>query len=87
LVFFSRLRRHLNPLTTPGKDHISHRLVRKGFTHREAVLMLYLVGCGLGMVATYLTQASVLDGYLAGAVVLALAIYTIIRFEKKDLIG
>jgi UDP-GlcNAc:undecaprenyl-phosphate GlcNAc-1-phosphate transferase len=84
LVFISRLRRRLNPLTTPGKDHISHRLVHQGFTHREAVLMLYLVGCGLGMVATYLTQAGVLEGYLVGAAVFALAIYAIIRFEKKD---
>lgn len=86
LVSISRLRRHLNPLTTPGKDHISHRLVRKGFTNREAVLMLYLVGCGLGLVATYLTQAGVLEGYLVGAAVLILAIYAIIRFEKKNLI-
>lgn len=85
LVFISRLRRHLNPLTTPGKDHTSHRLVRQGFTNREAVLMLYLVGCGLGMVATYLTQSGVLEGYLVGAAVLVLAIYTIIRFENKSI--
>ncbi len=30
LVFISRLRRGKNPLTTPGKDHLSHRLVRAG---------------------------------------------------------
>ena len=32
LVIISRLRRGLNPLTTPGKDHLSHRLAR---AHRQ----------------------------------------------------
>jgi len=32
LVFVSRLRRQLNPLTHPGKDHVSHRLERRGMT-------------------------------------------------------
>ncbi|NTV62953.1 MAG: undecaprenyl/decaprenyl-phosphate alpha-N-acetylglucosaminyl 1-phosphate transferase, partial [Oscillochloris sp.] len=50
LVFVSRLRRRLNPLTTPGKDHLSHRLVALGLGKREAVLVCYLVAgaCGLG---------------------------------------
>ena len=30
LVTISRLRRGVNPLTTPGKDHLSHRLVKRG---------------------------------------------------------
>ena len=32
LVVISRLRRGLNPLTAPGKDHTSHRLVMLGLT-------------------------------------------------------
>ncbi len=44
LVFVSRLRRGQNPLTTPGKDHLSHRLVNAGWSRREAVLLLYLTG-------------------------------------------
>jgi UDP-GlcNAc:undecaprenyl-phosphate/decaprenyl-phosphate GlcNAc-1-phosphate transferase len=48
LVFVSRLRRGLNPLTTPGKDHISHRLVALGLSRREAVLVeAYTVGAAL----------------------------------------
>ena len=39
LVFVSRLRRGKNPLTTPGKDHLSHRLVGIGLTQKEAVLL------------------------------------------------
>lgn len=58
LVFVSRLRRRLNPFTTPGKDHISHRLVALGMTRREAVLTCYLICGSVGMIGTFLTQAS-----------------------------
>ncbi len=51
LVTISRLRRGKNPLTTPGKDHTSHRLAMHGFTRREAVMILYLVCFGLGIIA------------------------------------
>lgn len=82
LVIVSRLRRGLNPLTTPGKDHVSHRLVKMGATQREAVLMLYLVCCGLGVVAMFLTQASVSEGYSMGALLVLVAIYALVRLEK-----
>ena len=55
LVIVSRLRRGLNPLTTPGKDHVSHRLVAMGYTRREAVLLCYLVCSGLWVVALFIT--------------------------------
>ena len=43
LVFISRLRRGKNPLTTPGKDHVSHRLAHLLGSRREAVLVCYLI--------------------------------------------
>jgi len=46
LVTVSRLRRHVNPWTTAGKDHLSHRLVQRGATQRRAVLTIYAL-CGL----------------------------------------
>ncbi len=85
LVVVSRMRRGLNPLTTPGKDHVSHRLVRMGATKREAVLMLYLVCCALGVVAMFLTQASIVEGYLVGAVLVLLALYALWRLEQVPL--
>jgi len=72
LVFFSRLRRGKNPLTTPGKDHLSHRLVALGLTRREAVLTCYLIGGACGLVAIYISQARFPDGYVAAGL-LALA--------------
>jgi len=81
LVFFSRLRRGLNPLTTPGKDHVSHRLVAAGMTPREAVLTLYLIGGVFGMVATFVTRATVTEGYVAGGAVVLAALYALWRLE------
>ncbi len=82
LVVISRLRRHLNPLTTPGKDHVSHRLVRMGATRREAVLTLYLAACALGVAAMFLTQASVVEGYSAGVLLLLYGAYAIWKLEQ-----
>ena len=82
LVIVSRLRRHLNPLTTPGKDHLSHRLARLTGSPREAVLICYLLGGLGGVLATFLTQASVLEGYGVGVAVLGVGIYGIWRLEK-----
>jgi UDP-GlcNAc:undecaprenyl-phosphate GlcNAc-1-phosphate transferase len=82
LVVISRLRRGLNPLTTPGKDHVSHRLVLMGATKREAVLMLYLVCCALGVVAMFLTQASIPEGYAVGALLLLFGLYALWRLEQ-----
>jgi UDP-GlcNAc:undecaprenyl-phosphate GlcNAc-1-phosphate transferase len=82
LVVISRLRRGLNPLTAAGKDHVSHRLVKMGLTQREAVLALYLVCGGLGVIAMFLTQATVIEGYAIGALALLAAAYAFWRLEK-----
>jgi UDP-GlcNAc:undecaprenyl-phosphate GlcNAc-1-phosphate transferase len=82
LVVFSRLRRGLSP-NTPGKDHTSHRLLRRGLTQRETVLALYLVGGAVGMIAVYVTQATLAEGYALGAAVALIALYAIWRLEQQ----
>lgn len=81
LVTFSRIRRGLHPMT-PGKDHTSHRLVRMGFTQREAVMLLYLMGGMLGMVAVFVTQADLVEAYLLGGAVFVAAVWGMWRLEK-----
>ena len=82
LVVVSRLRRGLSP-NTAGRDHTSHRLVRLGFSSREAVLILYLF-CGvLGMMALYITQASIVEGYLVGGIAAALALTALVWLERQ----
>ncbi|MFC2029472.1 MraY family glycosyltransferase [Chloroflexota bacterium] len=87
LVIVSRLRRGLNPLTTPGKDHVSHRLVALGYTRREAVLICYLICAGLGVVALFITQASVIEGYVVGSIVAAVGAWSLWRLERVPFPG
>jgi UDP-GlcNAc:undecaprenyl-phosphate GlcNAc-1-phosphate transferase len=87
LVILSRLRRRLNPLTTPGKDHISHRLVALGYTRREAVLVCYLICSGLGVLALFVTQASIVEGYIVGVAVALAGLWGLWRFEQVDYPG
>ncbi len=87
LVIVSRLRRGLNPLTTPGKDHLSHRLVRAGMTHREAVLLLYLAQAALGALALFVSMAGMLESYLIGAFVGGLALWALWRLERPPFWG
>lgn len=83
LVFVSRLRRGVNPLTTAGKDHSSHRLVRLGFSQREAVLILYLMGVAFGFGALYLVEATLTEAYAIAGVTALVAMYYIYWMETK----
>jgi UDP-GlcNAc:undecaprenyl-phosphate GlcNAc-1-phosphate transferase len=87
LVIISRLRRNLNPLTTPGKDHVSHRLVALGYTRREAVLICYLICAVLGVIALFITQANIVEGYIVGGVVALAAVVALWRMEQVDFPG
>ncbi len=82
LVIVSRLRRGYNPFTTPGRDHLSHRLVKMGYSRREAVLLLYLLGSIFGMIAVFVTQATVLEAAVVGLTVLAVGLAGIFYLEK-----
>ncbi len=83
LVIVSRVRRGVNPLTTSGKDHFSHRLVRRGFSQREAVFALYLTGCALGLLAIFVMQATPAEGYQVGAAVVMCAAWALWQLEWK----
>src|SRR5262249_38783517 len=47
------------PIYVGDSRHLSHRLVSLGFSHRTAVLFLYLVTFALGLGAASLTDATV----------------------------
>lgn len=87
LVTLSRLRRGLNPLTHPGRDHLSHRLVAAGMTPKEAVLTLYLASGALGMVAMWLSHATVLEAYLLAGSALLVALGALVRAEQMHYPG
>ena len=87
LVFISRLRRRRNPFTTAGTDHLSHRLVARGLTPREAVLTLYLVAGTLGVAAMFCTQGNILVNYTVLAMVAVVGIVSLYVFEFKKSCG
>ena len=87
LVTIARLRRGVNPLTTAGKDHTSHRLVRMGLSHREAVMAIYLLGGAFGMVALFITQASFVEGYVVGAATLLIVSILIYNLLQREVVN
>ena len=85
LVFVSRLRKGKNPLTTPGKDHLSHRLARLTKSNREAVLICYLLAGAGGMASVFLTQATLGEAVIVGTCVLVVALYGLwwLEFRRR----
>ena len=81
LVFISRLRRGKNPLTTPGKDHLSHRLALLTGSRREAVLLCYLLSCATGLAAVFLTQATWQEALVIGVSASIVSLLAIGRLE------
>jgi len=84
LVFISRLRRGKNPLTTPGKDHISHRLAFLTGSRREAVLLCYLIAGAFGLAAIFIIRATLVEAIIVGGAILAIALYGIWWLEFRQ---
>ncbi len=75
LVIISRLRRGKNPLTTPGRDHTSHRIANNGYSKREAVLILYIVCGACGIAAVISSVSDVWANLLIAGVLLSTAAF------------
>ncbi|QOV21931.1 MraY family glycosyltransferase [Anabaenopsis elenkinii] len=59
-VFIRRLLAGKNPLSTPGKDHIHHRLLAWGFSQRHAALTLWSISLVFNLVAMRIQGMTVL---------------------------
>lgn len=86
LVVISRLRRGVNPLTTPGRDHLSHRFVRLGMTPRRAVLTIYAIGAALGALAFGVQFATLPIAYGLLAVVSLIATAALFWLEREGVL-
>ena len=74
LAIVRRVRRG-RPVTRPDKEHIHHRLLEIGHSHRQAVLLMYLWSgllAGSALLITFV-RSQTLALWLIGAVVAALA--------------
>jgi len=84
VAVLSRLRRHLSPFQG-GQDHLSHRLVRTGFSRRQAAIILWGLS-GLFAAAAILVSRpnAVTEDYLVGGVLLLWIVLFISFFRTKD---
>jgi UDP-GlcNAc:undecaprenyl-phosphate/decaprenyl-phosphate GlcNAc-1-phosphate transferase len=82
LVVVARLRRGVNPFTTAGKDHLSHRFVALGMTKRESVLTCYLLGGAAGMVGVYMTQATLSEAYVVATAMVVVGLAFLVWLER-----
>lgn len=81
-VAFAIVRRVHNgtPIYQADKEHLHHRLLEKGFSHRGAVVLIYAVSGVLAVFAVLMARLRVaLAAYLAIAVVLALIVIAVSR--------
>nr|WP_309741792.1 MULTISPECIES: MraY family glycosyltransferase [unclassified Chamaesiphon] len=53
-VIIKRLLSGKNPLSTPGKDHLHHRLLAQGFSQRHSAVILWAVTLAGGIVAMHM---------------------------------
>jgi UDP-GlcNAc:undecaprenyl-phosphate/decaprenyl-phosphate GlcNAc-1-phosphate transferase len=86
VAVFSRLARGLSPLTG-GKDHLSHRLVRAGFSRPMAAISLWTASavCAVIAVGVYFysdSYGSALIGVFATGWLLALMLF--LRTQSHD---
>jgi UDP-GlcNAc:undecaprenyl-phosphate GlcNAc-1-phosphate transferase len=55
-----------------------------GLTQREAVLSLYLICGALGVLAIFITQASLLEGYIIGGAIALAGLLALVKLERVD---
>ncbi|MEW8987442.1 MAG: undecaprenyl/decaprenyl-phosphate alpha-N-acetylglucosaminyl 1-phosphate transferase, partial [Bacillus sp. (in: firmicutes)] len=92
-TFFAIVRRLVNkqPLSAPDKSHMHHCLLRVGFSHRQAVLLIYVMSAIFGLAAFIFSQATVWGSLIViAALVLAIELIVekigLIREDYKPLI-
>ena len=73
---FAIVRRWLGgqPIFKPDKGHLHHRLLKRGYSQRQAVFLMYVVSALLGLSAIALTEVSSQIAMVILAIV-ALAIF------------
>lgn len=92
LVCLSRLSQGRNPLATPGKDHLSHRLVSLGFSRVQAVDTIYGLALLCGGAGLLITRLPAWGAYIVGGLLLLLfvsgqillALRTPVQYPPRD---
>jgi UDP-GlcNAc:undecaprenyl-phosphate GlcNAc-1-phosphate transferase len=82
LVFISRKRRGVSFLQG-GVDHTNHRLARLGMDGLSVAFAISLICGALGLIAIFITQASLMEAYAVAGALVVLALYELWQLEFK----
>jgi len=89
ISFFRRINKHMNPFMA-DKEHIHHRLMSIGFSHKNAVKVMYFLSIIAGFIGysfIYLDNRAIVTILFAGAIFVGLVIRRLGYFEiEKNLI-
>ncbi len=85
-TLFAIIRRIINkkPLSSPDKLHLHHCLIRIGFTHRQTVMIIYLMSALFSIAAMIFTRATMWGSTL---ILVTLLILVELTVEVTGLIG
>ena len=64
---------------TPDRGHFHHRLLDLGLSHRQAVILIYLICAGLGTLSLLLSEADQVYAFLGVLVAIGLALLLLAR--------
>ena len=84
LVTISRLRRRVNPFTTAGRDHTSHRLADRGLGTRRAVLTIYAAAGVTGAIGAAASRLDPPWGWLPPLAVLLFGAWALWHLERPS---
>jgi UDP-GlcNAc:undecaprenyl-phosphate GlcNAc-1-phosphate transferase len=79
----SRIRRNISPFKG-GKDHLSHRLTRSGYSRNSSVLILWLLSGLFSIIATFISNLNFNNEIFAITFALLIWILLFIFFLKKS---
>jgi len=55
VAVISRIKRHISPFQG-GQDHLSHRLIRNGFTRSKAAFSLWILSAGFAATSLFISN-------------------------------
>ncbi len=77
----------IKAIFAPDTGHLHHKLMKKGYTQKQAVLILYSISACLGMFAIILLESGIWKALSFALMVIAIAAIgykDILKFGKRD---
>lgn len=86
---FAIVRRFINkkPIMEADKDHLHHKLMKKGLNQRQTVLIMYFISMMLGLAAIIVADAEPAKGIMVVGVVIFIVLYLAKKiglFKRKE---